>query len=150
MICKIFTMPSFDFLYLPFPPLLLLCSSLCVPGDAAAGAGRQLPAGGGAPGGGVVQGPAAVRGPAVRHALDPLSHRHAVRVRLLGRLQTEPSHHHLQVRAPPTVPDDQIASVLLYWFIVCWGGYGRWWQNGSSGVSAPSPWAHLVGWCRAE
>lgn len=127
MISFIFTMLCFHFLSLPFflllllsSPTHLLCASLCVSGDSAASAGGQLSAGGRAPGRGVVQGPAAVWRPSVRHALDPLSHRHAVWVRLLGRLQTEPSHHHLQVRAPPTVLDDQIASaaVLIYWLLM--------------------------------
>lgn len=114
-----FVVIFYVFLFSP-PSSPPLCSSLCVSGDAVAGAGGQLPARGGAPGGSVVQGPAAVWGPSVRHALDPLSHRHAVWICLLGGLQTEQTHHHLQVRAPPTVLDDQIASaaVLIYWLLM--------------------------------
>lgn len=50
-----FSISSFFFLLLLLSaPTHLLCASLCVSGDTAAGAGGQLSAGGGAPGRGVV------------------------------------------------------------------------------------------------
>ncbi|KAG7253193.1 hypothetical protein CRUP_037234, partial [Coryphaenoides rupestris] len=68
--------------------------------DAAESAGVQLPAGGGASVGRVVQGPAAVGRPALRDAVDAVPHRHAAGVRVVGRLQAEPPHHHLQAAEP--------------------------------------------------
>lgn len=75
-------------------------SSLRLSGDSPEGPAGQFTAGSRAPGGGMVQRPPAVGGQALRHALDPVPHRHAVRIYVLGRLPTEPCHYYLQVSTP--------------------------------------------------